>query len=313
MVKSRQMNCSVVIPVYRGEATVEPLVERLGKVLSGTVDQFEVVLVNDASPDDSWGVISRLVGRYGWVRGIRLTRNYGQENATLCGILESHFDVIATMDDDLQHSPEDLPKLLSKLGEGYDVVYGVPRVRRQVWWKSLLSAAVKRTISFLTGLAAARDMSAFKVFRSEIRQAYASITGPDLAVDVLLSWIYTRFASVEIEEAPRAQGKSNYDLLQLIKVSLRILTNYTTIPLRLASLLGFFFTLVGVGVFLYVLTIYFTLGSIPGFSFLASVITIFSGVQLFAVGIIGEYLARVFQRSSGRPRFAIQERLGGGR
>jgi len=251
--------------------------------------------------------------RYAWVRGIRLTRNYGQENATLCGILESRFDVIATMDDDLQHSPEDLPKLLSKLGEGYDVVYGVPRVRRQVWWKSLLSAAVKRTISFLTGLAAARDMSAFKVFRSEIRQAYASITGPDLAVDVLLSWIYTRFASVEIEEAPRAQGKSNYDLLQLIKVSLRILTNYTTIPLRLASLLGFFFTLVGVGVFLYVLTIYFTLGSIPGFSFLASVITIFSGVQLFAVGIIGEYLARVFQRSSGRPRFAIQERLGGGR
>jgi glycosyltransferase involved in cell wall biosynthesis len=307
------MNCSVVVPVYRGEATIETLVERLGKVLPAAADQFEVILVNDGSPDDSWGVISRLAGRCGWVRGIRLTRNYGQENATLSGILESRFEVIATMDDDLQHSPEDLLKLLAKLSEGYDVVYGVPRVRRQVWWKRILSSAVKRGISVLSGIPAVRDMSAFKVFRADIREAYRSIGGPDVAVDVLLSWIFSRFASVEIEEAPRAHGTSNYNFLKLIRISLRILTNYSTIPLRLASLLGFLFTLVGIGILLYVIVIYFTLGSIPGFSFLASVMTIFGGVQLFALGIIGEYLARVFERSSGRPRYAIRERLGGGR
>jgi glycosyltransferase involved in cell wall biosynthesis len=307
------MKCSVVIPVYRGEATIETLVERLGKVLPTAAEQFEVILVNDGSPDDSWGVIGRLAKRFDWVRGIRLTRNYGQDNALLGGILDSRFDVLATLDDDLQHAPEDLPRLFGKLSEGYDVVYGVPRIRRQVWWKSLFSTAVKRVISFLTGLAAVQGMSSFRVFRAEAaRQAGASISGPDVSVDVLLSWIFTRFAAVEIEEAPRLQGTSNYSLFKLVRLSLRILTNYTTVPLRLASLLGFFFTLVGIGVFLYVVAIYFTLGSIPGFPFLASVITIFSGVQLFGLGIIGEYLARVFERSSGRPHFAIQERLGGG-
>ena len=305
------MNCSVVIPVYRGEATVEPLVERLGKVLPSAAEQFEVLLVNDGSPDESWAAIRRLAGRYPWVRGLRLTRNYGQENATLCGILESSFPVIATMDDDLQHAPEDLPRLLAKLNQDYDVVYGVARIRQQVWWKRLLSAAVKRVISLSVGIPEIRGMSTFKVFRGEIRETYASIGGPDVTVDVLLSWMFSRFATVEIEESPRTAGVSNYNLMKLIRVALRILTNYTTIPLRLASLLGFLFTFFGFLVFVYVLTVYFTEGSIPGFSFLASVLTIFSGVQLFALGIIGEYLARVFERSSGRPRYAILERMGG--
>jgi undecaprenyl-phosphate 4-deoxy-4-formamido-L-arabinose transferase len=116
---------------------------------------------------------------------------------------------------------------------------------------------------------------------------------------------------VEVEEAPRTAGQSNYSLIKLIKVSLLVLTGYTTIPLRFASILGFVFTIVGFFVLLYVVGVYFTLGSIPGFTFVASAITIFSGVQLFALGIIGEYLARVFERSSGRPPYAIQQRVGG--
>lgn len=307
------MNCSVVIPVYRGESTLVVLVERLAAVLPGVAEQFEVVLVNDGSPDNSWGVIRQLSERFPWVAGISLSRNYGQENATLCGILASKFDVIATMDDDLQHSPEELPKLLGKLDEGYDVVYGVPRRRRQTWWKSLSSVVVKRMISWSMGLRAVRDLSAYKVFRADLRETFGAMNGRDVLIDVLLSWITVRFASVEIEESPRAHGASNYDLVKLIRVSLRAMTNYTTIPLRLASILGFAFTLIGFFVLVYVLTVYFALGSIPGFTFLASVATMFSGVQLFALGIIGEYLARLFERSSGRPPYAIRERVGGGR
>lgn len=307
------MNCSVVIPVYRGEATLEELVERLGTVLPGVTKQFEVVLVNDGSPDESWALIQRLSQRYPWVRGISLSRNYGQENATLCGILESQYDVIATMDDDLQHRPEELPRLLNKLSEGYDVVYGVPRVRRQSWWKSLSAVIVKRIIAWSMGMRAVRDLSAFKVFRADLKETFGAMTGRDVLIDVLLSWITANFASVEIEEQARAHGKSNYDLFKLVKVSLRAMTNYTTIPLRFASILGFFFTIVGLFVLIYVLTVYFALGSIPGFTFLASVITMFSGVQLFALGIIGEYLARLFERSSGRPPYAVRERVGGPR
>jgi glycosyltransferase involved in cell wall biosynthesis len=306
------MNCSVVVPVYRGEATLDALVERLGKVLPQVAGQFEVILVNDGSPDQSWAVITRLCQQHAWIRGISLSRNYGQENATLCGILNARFDIIATMDDDLQHSPEELPRLLDKLEEGYDVVYGVPRVRRQSWWKSVASVLVKRVISWSMGMRAVRDLSAYKVFRADLKETFGSLNGRDVLIDVLLSWITSRFASVEIDEAPRSHGQSNYDLVKLVKVALRAMTNYTTIPLRFASILGFAFTIIGILVLLYVLTIYFTLGSIPGFTFLASVLAIFSGVQLFALGIIGEYLARLFERSSGRPPYAIRARVGGG-
>ena len=305
------MNCSVVVPIYRGEHTLEPLVTRLADVLPACAEEFEVLLVNDGSPDHSWDVIESLIQKYPWVRGIKLLRNYGQDNALLCGIRESHYDVIITMDDDLQHDPADMPKLIAMLNEGYDVVYGVPRVRRQVWWKSILSAIVKWAISSVMGVRTIRDISSYRVFRAELKQAFNSANSLDVQIDVLLSWAATRFASVEIEEAPRTVGTSNYNFTKLIKVSLLILTNYTTIPLRLASILGFLFTIVGFFVLLYVLIIYFTLGSIPGFSFLVSVVTIFSGVQLFSLGIIGEYLARMFERSSGRPSYVIQRTSGG--
>ncbi|HTP00060.1 MAG TPA: glycosyltransferase family 2 protein [Anaerolineales bacterium] len=305
------MNSSVVIPVYRGEETLEPLVDRLARVLPSVADEYEVILVNDGSPDASWSVIERLSGKYPWLCGINLMRNYGQDNAILCGIREAHHEVIVTMDDDLQHSPEDLPRLIGKLGEGYEVVYGVPRVRRQVWWKRIFTYVVKRTLSWVMGVQSVRDISSYKAFRADLKRAFSSINGPDVQIDVLLSWATTRFASVEIEEAPRTAGRSNYGFFKLIKVSLLVLTNYTTVPLRFASILGFAFTALGMLALIYVLGVYFIEGSIPGFSFLASTIIIFSGVQLFALGIIGEYLARVFGRSSGRPPYVIDGTTGG--
>lgn len=299
------MKISVVVPVYNGSDTIPQLAEEIGQVLPVVADEFELVLVNDDSPDQSWSVISELAQTHPWVRGIDLIRNYGQHSATLCGIREARYEIIVIMDDDLQNLPREIPKLLEKLAEGYDVVYGVARKRQQVWWKRLASVIIKRAIAYVMGLRTVRDIGAFKAFRADLRKSFEDFHGPDVLVDVLLSWGTTRFASVKVDEAPRTVGKSNYSLFKLIKVSLLVLTSYTTIPLRFASIVGFFFTLFGVGVLTYVLTIYFTLGSIEGFPFLASTITIFSGVQLFALGIIGEYLARVFERTGGRPTYTI--------
>jgi glycosyltransferase involved in cell wall biosynthesis len=195
--------------------------------------------------------------------------------------------------------------LLAKMDEGYDVVYGVPRKRQQIWWKGLLAVAVKRSISAVMGMRTVRDIGAFRAFRTRLRQAFAHYEGPDVLVDVLLSWGTSRFASVSVDEAPREAGISNYNLWKLVKVSFLVLTSYTTIPLRLASIIGFLFTIFGFFVLVYVLAIYFTDWSIPGFPFLASTISIFSGVQLFALGIIGEYLARVFERTGGRRSYTI--------
>lgn len=299
------MNVSVVVPVYNGADTLKPLVEELGSVLPSVAEAYELVLVNDGSPDISWQVITQLSQQYEWVRGVDLMRNYGQHNATLCGIREARYEIIVIMDDDLQNPPKEIPKILAKFEEGYDVVYGVARQRRQVWWKSLASMVVKRAIAYVMGLRTVRDIGAFKAFRAELRRAFEDFNSPDVLVDVLLSWGASRFASVFVDESPRAVGKSNYNLFKLIKVSLLVLTSYTTIPLRFASIVGFLFTLFGLGVLVYVLFIYFYAGSIPGFPFLASTITVFSGVQLFALGIIGEYLARVFERTGGRHTYVI--------
>lgn len=299
------MNVSVVVPVYNGAQTLDMLIERLEPVLPTVADRFELVLVNDDSPDNSWEVITRLAKIHPWVRGITLMRNAGQHNATLCGIREARYDVIVTMDDDLQNPPEYLGKLLAKIDEGYDVVYGVPRKREQVWWKSLFAAVVKRSISYVMGIRTVRDISAFRAFRANLRKAFDHYEGPDVLVDVLLSWGTNHFASVQVDEAPREAGTSNYNLWKLIKVSLLVLTSYTTMPLRLAGIIGFLFTIFGFFVLVYVLVVYFTDSSIPGFPFLASSISIFSGVQLFALAIIGEYLARVFERTGGRRPYTI--------
>ncbi len=305
------MKCSVVIPVYRSEQTLDFLIQRLGAVLPTLADEYEVVLVNDGSPDNSWGAIERLAKQTPWVRGVNLMRNYGQHNATLCGIRAARYEIIFVMDDDLQNPPEEMPKLLAKLNEGYDVVYGVSRKRQQAWYKSLVSAFLKRAIAYIMGQQAVRDIGAFKAFRADLRNAFDTFNGPAVLVDVLLSWGTNRFASVTVEESPRAVGKSNYNLSKLIRVFLLVLTSYTTAPLRFASILGFVFTLFGFFVFIYVLATYFLYGSVEGFPFLSSIIAIFSGAQLFALGIIGEYLARLFDRSSGRKTYTIRETTGG--
>jgi len=299
------MKISVVVPVYQGAATLPILVEELSGVLPKVANGYELILVNDGSQDESWDVTTQLAETHEWVRGIDLMRNYGQHNATLCGIREARYEVIIVMDDDLQNPPQEIPKLLDKLNEGYDVVYGVARRRKQGCWRSLASFIFKRAIAYVMGLRRVRDIGAFKAFRSDLRKAFDAFNGPDVLVDVLLSWGTTRFASVKVDEAPRPMGKSNYTLFKLIKVSLLVLTSYTTAPLRFASIIGFLFTLFGMGLLIGVLVAYFSAGSIPGFPFLASAILIFSGVQLFALGIIGEYLARVFERTGSRPAYTI--------
>jgi undecaprenyl-phosphate 4-deoxy-4-formamido-L-arabinose transferase len=300
------MDYSVVIPVYKSQATLPELVNRLEKVLSGLAKNYEIILVNDDSPDQSWEVITSLAKSHPSIHGIDLMRNYGQHNATLCGIRLARYEVVITMDDDLQHQPEDLHFLVEKLEEGYDVVYGVPKKLPHSWWRNLGSLLTKWMVAMAIGIKTIRDVSSFRAFRTDLRKAFDGYDNPDVMVDALLSWGTTRFATVAVDEQPRLDGKSNYTLGKLLRMSLLYLTNFSTKPLRFSNIIGFFFTLIGLIGFIYVITIYFIEGSVPGFPFLASAIMAFSGVQLFALGIIGEYLARVFERTGGRKTYTIE-------
>ncbi len=297
---------SVVVPVYNGAPTLQPLVERLTAVFRSLGGDYEIILVNDGSRDDSWGEIVRLCGKHDRLRGINLMRNYGQHNALLCGIRAARCDVIVTVDDDLQHPPEEIPKLLAKLDEGFDVVYGSPLRQQHGLWRDTASWITKLALQGAMGAQTARQVSAFRAFRTYLRNAFAGYRSPFVSIDVLLTWATSRFASVAVRHDPRLVGTSNYTLRKLIIHALNMMTGFSTWPLQLASLVGFTFTFFGLLVLAYVLGRYLLEGgSVPGFPFLASVIAIFSGAQLFALGIIGEYLARMHMRSLERPIYAV--------
>ena len=304
------MNCSVVIPVYRGEQTIVPLVERLAIELPKIAQKYEVILVNDASPDESWQKIEELAKRFPWVVGIKLMRNYGQHNATLCGVRLARHEITITMDDDLQHQPEEINILLAKFNEGYDVVYGAPLKLPQDFWRNLMTKYTKDLLAWVMDVPSVKNVSAFRVFRTQLRDAFANFHSSKLTLDVLLSWGTTRFASVQVD-IKSSVGRSNYNFVSLFNYTLLILTGYSTAPLRLASWIGFLMTLFGIAIFLYVVVIYFTEGSLPGFPFLASIISLFSGAQLFTLGIFGEYLSRMFDRSMDRPTYVVQDKIGG--
>src|SRR5450759_5288355 len=166
-------SCSVVIPVFNAELSLELLISRLAKVMPEVVPVFEVILVNDGSHDQSWKVICGLSHLYPFVQGINLRRNYGQDNALLCGIRAARCEVIVTMDDDLQHPPEELPKLLCKLDEGFDVVYGSPRKLPHSFWRNLSSRVVKKMLAFVMQIQTVQALSAFRAFRTDLREAFA--------------------------------------------------------------------------------------------------------------------------------------------
>jgi undecaprenyl-phosphate 4-deoxy-4-formamido-L-arabinose transferase len=283
------------------------LVQRLHELFLNHSIPGEILLVNDGSGDNSWDVICRLAAEYRTVRGMNLMRNYGQHNALLCGIRAATGEWVATIDDDLQHPPEEIPKLLEKLGEGFDVVYGTPQEEQHGLWRNLASRLTKIALQSTMGAETARHVSAFRAFRTQLRDAFANYQSPFLSIDVLLTWGTTRFAAVPVRHDPRRIGKSQYSFGKLATHAITMMTGFSTMPLRIASLTGFGFTLFGMGVLLYVLGRYMIQGgSVPGFPFLASVISIFSGAQLFALGVIGEYLARIHFRTMERPPFTVR-------
>jgi len=301
---------SVIVPVYNGRASLPELASRLADVLREATGRFEVVLVDDGSTDGSWEAVRELEQRHGWLRGISLMRNYGQHNALLCGIRAARFDVIVTLDDDLQHPPEEIPRLLEKLAEGHDVVYGFPAKERHGLWRVLASQATKLALRSAMGTDSARHVSAFRAFRTALRDAFRGYQGSFVCIDVLLTWGTSRFAAVAVDHHARKLGTSTYTFRKLIVHALNMMTGFSVLPLQLASVTGFAFTLFGLGVLVYVLGRYIVNGgSVPGFPFLASVIALFSGAQMFALGVIGEYLARMHFRMMDRP--AYTERLAG--
>lgn len=305
------MKVSVVVPCYRSRLTLPELVRRLHEVLGagaqGLVEDYEILLVVDGSPDETYAVARGLERASARVRALLLRRNYGQHNALLAGIVRARHEIVVTMDDDLQHRPEELPRLLEPLRDPLvDLVYGVPVEEEHGFWRSFASRLVKR------GLAAAdvenaQDVSAFRAFRTDLREGFRHVADAFASLDVLLSWTTASVRRAPVRMDERTVGTSSYDLRRLVRHTLNMVTGYGTLPLRLVTWLGLSCGLLGLGLLVSVLYRFAT-GSttVAGFTTLASMIALFSSAQMLSIGILGEYVGRLHFRSMQRPTYLVR-------
>lgn len=308
MLNNARVNLSVIIPCYRSRLTLPELVSRLHTELPKIADAYEVILVVDGSPDDTYAVARSLELQFpDTVRALLLRRNYGQHNALLAGLARARYEFTVTMDDDLQHRPEELATLIAPLGDQLvDLVYGVASEEEHGIFRSLASRMVKAALA-AADVPSARDVSAFRAFRTDLRDGFAHVADQFASIDVLLSWTTNSIRRVEISMDHRTVGRSSYTFSSLARHAMNMVTGYGTVPLKLVTWLGFGCSLLGVGLLVYVLVRFIT-GDIEvaGFTTLASMLAILSGAMMLSIGILGEYIGRLHFRSMQRPTFLVR-------
>lgn len=300
---------SVVIPAFGTPGSIEALCDKVAKHVGPLAESIEVILVDDGSEDDTWQRIAHAAASRSWVRGLRLSRNYGQHNALLAGMREATLPIVVTMDDDLQNPPEAVGALLAALTDDVDLVYGSPVKETQSAGRNVASVATKRLMSRLLGPDINPRMSAFRLFRRDLLASSEGADDPYVSIDVILSWATTKVAVVDVEFAKRASGASGYNLSRLIRHALNMVTGYSTRPLRWVSMTGLVIGAFGLALLVYVVIRFLIEPSaVEGFTFLAAAISLFSGVQLLSLGVVGEYLSRMHFRTMGRPPYSIRSR-----
>jgi undecaprenyl-phosphate 4-deoxy-4-formamido-L-arabinose transferase len=302
---------SVVIPVFRSGPTIGALHDRLARVLDSVSSDWELILVDDASNDGTFGCMLELRRRDPRVKLVRFARNMGQHHATLCGIKRSSGDVVVTLDDDLQNPPEEIPAFIAKLDEGYDLVIG--RIREQKKhsaWRNFSSAFMQWLASVI--LDKPRDLS-LSSYRAMTRRA-ADALGTHRGVQTYLPALFfgliphDRIANVDVAHDERRHGTSTYTLRKLLKLSSYLLINHSNMPLRLASALGLLTSLVSVafaGVLAFDALLYGT--SVKGWTSLAVLTTLVGGCVLMCLGIVGEYVGRLVVESAMPEQFPVFE------
>jgi undecaprenyl-phosphate 4-deoxy-4-formamido-L-arabinose transferase len=311
------VNISIVVPCYQSAAMLPDLATRLDKVMASLteasrIDDWELLFVVDGSPDETAEVATRLVAEHPKARGFTLRRNYGQHNALIAGIREARFDIVVTLDDDLQHPPEEIPRLIAPLDDPtVDLVYGVPEEEEHGAVRSLASRVVKRSLS-AAGVSNARWVGAFRAFRVDLRDGFAQVNDPQPNLDVLLSWTTSAVVPTPVRMVKRETGTSGYSVSRLARHAMNMITGYGVVPLRLATWLGFGFGLLGVAMLAYVVISYLVgVTTVPGFTTITAVIAVFSAAQLITIGIIGEYIGRQHFRSMRKPIYLIGHRFDG--
>lgn len=299
---------SVVIPVYGSAGILPALVERLDAVLAGAADGHEVILVHDSGPDDAWAVITGLARTRPWLRGLDLRRNAGQHNAVMAGLGQAAGRYVVTMDDDLQHDPGDIPRILDVLRGGADLVYVQFEARKHALWKRLGSGFNDLVARWLLKKPRGLYLSPFRGMASPVAREVLRYEGPFVYIDGLLLQSTRNIATIEAPHHARSDGRSGYSLRKSISLWLQMATSFSVIPLRLVSVAGILAS--GVGFALTIVILLESLWrpvSVAGWKSLMLTVLFLGGVQLLALGVIGEYVGRVLLSINRRPQYVVRD------
>jgi dolichol-phosphate mannosyltransferase len=302
---------SVVSPVYNAKAILADLVDQLTKVIKPLNRDFEILLIEDGSKDKSWEEIEKLCLQYPEIKGIRLSRNFGQHHAITAGLTLAKGEWVVVMDCDLQDQPSEIPNLLSKAREGYDVVLARRVLRQDGFFKKLSSSIFYFVLSWLTGMKHDPTIANFGIYSRKVIDAINSMPESIRYFPTMVRWVGFQTTSISVEHAKRKKGKTSYNFKRLLNLALDICLAYSDKPLRLVIGAGFLISILGF-IFAVIMIVQALRGEILvlGYASLIVSIWLLSGLVIFITGVVGLYVGKCFEGIKRRPSFVISEKIG---
>lgn len=315
MEKSADPGCtlSIVVPVYRSAQILPQLVDKIHAEMhkEGLAGSFELLLVNDASTDNSWQVIRSLANTHPFIKGISLRRNFGQHNAIMAGLHYVSGDFIVLMDDDLQHPPQAIGDIMRALSEGYDVCYTNYLNRQHPFWKKLGSQFNDWVATRLLGKPKGLYLSSFKGLRKEVVDEIIKYDGPYAYLDGLILDVTSSVTTINIEHQARHEGEGNYNLSRSLALWMKMATSFSVLPLRIASYAGFALAALSMIMIVFVIAQKIIHPEEPrGWTSLIATILFIGGVQTLFIGVVGEYLGRTYLKLNSKPQFVVGSTIG---
>lgn len=301
---------SVVVPVYNEQDNIAPLVDRVTAVMDKLGESFEILFVDDGSRDDTPAVLRLMVKRHAHVRAVRFSRNYGQEQAVQAAYKYARGRHFIQMDGDLQNPPEDIPKLLEKSAEGWDIVFGIRKNRQDPLFRRWASQTMRWFMQSMLDIELPEDISTFRVMRGETAKLLADLPERKKFLSALACWIGATYTTIDVGHAARAAGKTKYDFTKLLNHTFDLVVGFSSKPLRYIGIVGVLAALVGFAMALRAIVYKLVFATaVTGWASLLAMVAFLGGVQLIALSLIGEYIARIYVQAQSRPFFVVAELL----
>lgn len=299
---------SIISPVYRAEKILPTLVSEIDSVMTKIGEKYEIILVDDRSPDNSWEVMQSLAANNSNLKVFRLSRNFGQHPTIIAGLTKASGDWVVVMDCDMQDQPKEIEKLYSKALEGYDVVLARRELRIDSFFKRLSSKIFYKVFNYLAGIEINNEIANFGIYKRKVVNSVLNINDSIKFFPLFINWVGYKTVSVSVEHSSREEGKSSYSMSRLISLAFNVIISFSDKPLKIFVGFGSVISLLAVLVGAYFMVSYFD-GSItePGFSSLILSIWFLSGVIISCIGIVGIYLGKTFNQTKNRPVFIIDE------